>query len=106
MDDMASVGLQVDSRPVRTASGDLDNFAGAGDRAGGSAGRAQGAFAGMGRGLAAAAASALAAAVSVAAIVGSLNRFIDATVTNEKAQAQLAAAILSTGGAAGKAWMI
>jgi len=32
MDDMASVGLQVDSRDVRNASGDLDRFAGAGER--------------------------------------------------------------------------
>jgi len=102
MDDMASVGLKVDSRDVRTASGDLDRFAGAGDRAGGSAGRAQGAFAGMGKGLAVAAASALAAVVSIAALSSQLNRFIDATVTNEKAQAQLGAAIASTGGAAGK----
>ena len=47
MDDMASVGLQVDSRDVRTASGDLDRFAGAGDRAGESAGRVGSAFRGM-----------------------------------------------------------
>jgi len=65
MDDMASVGLKVDSRDVRTASGDLDRFAGAGDRAGGSAGRAQGAFAGMARGLAVAAGAAAAAAAAV-----------------------------------------
>lgn len=32
MDDMASVGLHVDSREVRTASGDLEKFAGAGER--------------------------------------------------------------------------
>jgi len=102
MDDMASVGLQVDSREVRTASGDLDRFAGAGDRAGGSAGRAQGAFSGMGKGLAVAAASALAAVVSIAALISQIKRFIDATVTNEKAQAQLGAAIASTGGAAGR----
>jgi len=102
VDDIASVGLRVDGSQVRTASGDLDRFAGAGDRAGGSAGRAVGAFAGMGRGLAVAAASALAAVVSIAALSSQLNRFIDATVTNEKAQAQLGAAIASTGGAAGK----
>jgi len=102
MDDMASVGLKVDSTDVRKASGDLDKFAGAGDRAGGSAGRAEGKFAGMGRGLAVAAASALAAVVSIVALSSQLNRFIDATVTNEKAQAQLGAAIASTGGAAGK----
>jgi len=102
MDDMASVGLQVDSRPVRTASDDLDKFAGAGDRAGGSAGRAEGAFAGMGKGLAVAAASAVAAAVSIVALSAQFNRFIDATVEAEKVQAQLGAALASTGGAAGK----
>ena len=102
MDDMAMVGLGVDSRDVRQATGDLDRFARSGDEAGRSAGRAQGAFAGMGRGLAVAAASALAAVVSIGALSSQLNRFIDATVTNEKAQAQLGAAITSTGGAAGK----
>ena len=48
MDDMAMVGLGVDSRPVRQATGDLDKFAGAGDKAGKSAGRAESKFAGMG----------------------------------------------------------
>jgi hypothetical protein len=102
MDDMASIGLEVDSSDVRTATGDLGRFAGAGDRAGGSASRAEGAFGGLGRGLAVAAAQALAAVASVALLVSTMNRFIDATVTNEKAQAQLAAAIASTGGAAGR----
>ena len=32
MDDMASVGLQVDSRGVREASGDLDRFARSGKK--------------------------------------------------------------------------
>ena len=102
MDDMASIGLEVDSSDVRTATGDLGRFAGAGDRAGGSASRAEGAFGGLGRGLAVAAAQALAAVASVALLVSTMNRFIDATVTNEKAQAQLGAAILSTGNAAGR----
>ena len=100
--DMASVGLRVDSRQVRTASGDLDRFARSGDKAGRSANRATSAFSAMGKGMAVAAASALAAVVSIAALSSQLNRFIDATVTNEKAQAQLGAAILSTGGAAGR----
>jgi hypothetical protein len=101
MDDMASVGLQVDSRPVRKASGDLDKFAKSGDQAGGSAGRATGAIGGMSAKMvvAAAAAAALAAALAAGKF---LNKFVDATVTAEAAQAQLGAAITSTGGAAGK----
>ena len=101
MDDMASVGLQVDSRGVRTASGDLDRFARSGDRAGGSAGRATAAIGGMSAKMvvAAAAAAALTAALAAGKF---LNKFVDATVEAEKAQAQLGAAITSTGGAAGK----
>ena len=94
MDDMASVGLQVDSRSVRTASGDLDKFAGAGDKAGGSAGKATTAFTSMAR--------ALGALVTIAAAVKMLKSFVSATVENERVQAQLAAAIASTGGAAAK----
>ena len=101
MDDMASVGLQVDSRGVREASGDLDRFARSGDRAGGSAGRATAAIGGMSAKMvvAAAAAAALTAAVAAGKF---LNNFVDATVEAEKAQAQLGATITSTGGAAGK----
>jgi len=53
--DMASVGLRVDSRQVRTANGDLDRFARSGDKAGRSANRATSAFSAMGKGLAIAA---------------------------------------------------
>ena len=55
MDDMASVGLRVDSRQVQTANGDLDRFARSGDKAGRSANRATSAFSAMGKGLAIAA---------------------------------------------------
>jgi len=47
MTDMATVGLRVDSRDVRTATGDLDRFGRAGAGAERSAGKAKGAFAGM-----------------------------------------------------------
>jgi len=101
MDDMASVGLQVDSRPVRKASGDLDKFAKSGDQAGGSAGRATGAIGGLSAKMVVAAAAA--AALTAAFAAGKfLNKFVDGTVEAEKAQAQLGAAITSTGGAAGK----
>jgi len=101
MDDMAMVGLGVDSRDVRKASGDLDRFAKSGDQASGSAGRATGAIGGMTAKMvvAAAAAAALTAALAAGKF---LNKFVDATVEAEKAQAQLGAAITSTGGAAGK----
>jgi len=101
MMDMASVGLRVDSRDVRTASGDLDRFARSGDGAGRSATAATGAIGGMSIKMAAAAAAAAALAAALAA-GAMLNRFIDATVTAEAAQAQLGAAIASTGGAAGR----
>jgi len=86
MDDMASVGLRVDSRQVRNASGDLDRFAGAGDRAGGSAGKAKGAFAGMGKGLAIAAAgfAAIAGATRTLAEFGSSMSQVQA-ITNATA---------------------
>jgi len=101
MDDMASVGLQVDSRPVRNASGDLDKFARSGDGASRSATGATGAIGGMSAKMvvAAAAAAALAAAFAAGKF---LNKFVDATVTAEAAQAQLGAVIASTGGAAGR----
>jgi len=70
--DMASVGLRVDSRQVRTASGDLDRFARSGDKAGRSANRANTSFGGMARGAAGAAVAMAAAAVSVAAIGAAL----------------------------------
>ena len=102
MADFASLVVKMDSSDLKkgqAALGDVTKAAGGAEKATDGASRA---FAGMGRGLAVAAASALAAAVSIAAIVGTLNRFIDATVETEKVQAQLAAAIASTGGAAGK----
>jgi len=68
MDDMASVGLQVDSRPVRTASDDLDKFARSGDGASRSATGATSTIGSMARGAASAAVAMAAAAVSVAAI--------------------------------------
>jgi len=47
MTDLATLGLAVDSRGVRTATGDLDRFGRAGAGAERSAGKAKGAFAGM-----------------------------------------------------------
>ena len=101
MDDMASVGLQVDSRQVRGASGDLDKFARSGDGASRSATGVTGAIGGMSAKMvvAAAAAAALTAALAAGKL---LNNFVDATVQAEAAQAQLGAVIASTGGAAGR----
>ena len=73
MDDMASVGLQVDSRDVRKASGDLDRFARSGDKAGRSAKQATGSFGGMARGAIRMAAG-LGLAVSAAAALTSAFR--------------------------------
>jgi len=73
MDDMASVGLQVDSRDVRTASGDLDRFARSGDKASRSANQATGSFGGMARGASRMAAG-LGLAVSAAAALASAFR--------------------------------
>ena len=89
MDDMASVGLQVDSRQVRGASGDLDKFARSGDGASRSATGATGAIGGMSAKMvvAAAAAAALTAALAAGKL---LNNFVDATVQAEAAQASLA----------------
>ena len=68
MDDMASVGLQVDSRDVRKASGDLDRFARSGAGAERSAGKAKGAFAGMARGAAGMAGAVLGAVAAMASL--------------------------------------
>jgi len=102
MVDMASLVVRMDTSDLRRGRTELNDLSGAAGRAEGSAGRAGSSFRGMAVGVAVAAASALAAVVSIAALSSQLNRFIDATVTNEKAQAQLGAAILSTGGAAGR----
>ena len=63
MDDMASVGLQVDSRPVRKASGDLDKFGKEAKKAGGAATKlgksSKAAFGAMAAGAASAAAAVL-----------------------------------------------
>jgi len=75
MDDMAYVGLGVDSRPVREATGDLDKFAKSGDRAGESAGKAQGAFAGMSAKMGAAAAAAASLVATFAVSVRTISEF-------------------------------
>ena len=75
MDDMASVGLKVDSRDVRTASGDLDKFAKSGDRAGGAATKlgktSKAAFGAM----AAAATAAVGALASLGAAISVIREF-------------------------------
>jgi len=113
MADFANLVLGVDTRGLKKGERALDDTTRAGrktERA------ADGAAAGMGRlgatsgGVAAAgmrkfavaATAAVGALVSVVAAGASLNKFVDATVTADAAQAQLAAALLSTGGAAGK----
>jgi len=73
MDDMAMVGLGVDSRPVRQATGDLDRFARSGDKAGRSAKQATGSFGGMARGAIRMAAG-IGLAVSAAAALASAFR--------------------------------
>ena len=75
MDDMAMVGLGVDSRDVRKASGDLDRFARSGDKAGGSAGRVTGAIGGMTAKMAAAAAAAAALTATFAAAIRTISEF-------------------------------
>ena len=72
MDDMAMVGLGVDSRPVRQATGDLDKFAKSGDQAGGSAGGVTKSAAAMSAGMRRASSAIGAAVAGLAALSGSI----------------------------------
>jgi len=113
MADFANLVLGVDTRGLKKGERALDDTT----RAGRKTERAtDGAAAGMGRlgatsgGVAAAgmrkfaiaATAAVGALVAVVAAGAGLNKFVDATVEADAAQAQLAAAILSTGSAAGR----
>jgi len=113
MADFANLVLGVDTRGLKKGERALDDTT----RAGRKTERAtDGAAAGMGRlgatsgGVAAAgmrkfavaATAAVGALVAVVAAGAGLNKFVSATVEADAAQAQLAAALLSTGGAAGK----
>ena len=102
MTDIAELALKIDSSQARTATKDLDKFGKEGRSAEGAAtslGKSSTAAFGA---MAAAATVALGAVVALAASSVSLRKFVDATVTADKAQAQLGAALLSTGGAAQK----
>ena len=68
MSDFATVGLQVDSRPVGKASGELERFQRAGKGASDSATTATTAFAGMGKGLVIVAGAALGAVAAMASL--------------------------------------
>jgi len=72
MEDMASVGLRVDSRQVRQASGELDRFGRSGGTAQAAATGATTSFAGMARGAVAAAGAMALAAVSIGTLIGSV----------------------------------
>lgn len=101
MVDFATLVLGADTRQLRGAVGDLDDVTKAGGRAEGQAEKSSKAFLGMSRAMAGAAAAAVTLAAGLAGAL-SMRRFIDATVKMEAGHAQLEAAILSTGGAAGK----
>jgi hypothetical protein len=104
--DIAQLGIEVDSNQVRTASDRLDGLrrsAGPAEKSVRDVGRAgEIASGGMGRlqkGILAAAAAATTLIVAFASANG-LSRFIKNTIQADAVQAQLAAAIKSTGGAA------
>jgi len=101
MVDMASLAVRMDTSDLRRGKRDLGDVSTAAGGAERSADRAGRAFGGMSAAMvaAAAAAAALGAALAAGKLLG---QFIDATVTAEASQAQLGAAILSTGGAAGR----
>ena len=101
MVDMASLAVRMDTSDLRRGKrdlGDVSTAAVGAERSADGAGRA---FGSMSAAMVAAAvaAAALGAALAAGKLLG---QFIDATVTAEASQAQLGAAILSTGGAAGR----
>jgi hypothetical protein len=105
-DDMAKLGFDVDSRNVRKAKDDVQKFGETGTKTEASISKSTRKISKSFNGMAVGATQALTRMVlglaTVVAAGAGLNKFISATVESDASQAQLAAAILSTGGAANR----
>lgn len=102
MVDIATLGIAVKSDQVKAASRDLDAFKGAAGRASAANDNLAAAAKRMASGMSVAkvAAGAMAAGLATAGLA--LRKFLGATGEAQEAQAQLAARLKSTGGAAGR----
>ena len=95
MADFANLVIGVNTSQLKSGERDLKNFGDQGARTGSAVTR-------MGGAAKVALAGVVVALGSLVAASASLGKFVNATIESEAAQAQLASAILSTGGAAGR----